>query len=71
MFRTRGKWISRILGLSLAVAASSTLAQSGDEWVTYGGDYANTRYSTLTQINSKNASKLRVAWIRSLGSLES
>ena len=37
----------------------------------YGGDYANTRYSVLDQINTKNVGKLRVAWIRSLGTLDS
>lgn len=71
MFRARGGWISTVLGLALVVAASSAVAQSGNEWVTYGGDNANTRYSSLDQINSKNAGKLRVAWIRSLGTLES
>ncbi|MBR0687855.1 PQQ-dependent dehydrogenase, methanol/ethanol family [Bradyrhizobium manausense] len=46
-------------------------ADSGDEWVTYGGDTSNTRYSTLSQINTQNVTGLRVAWMRSLGSLES
>lgn len=46
-------------------------AESGNEWVTYGGDTSNTRYSALTQINTKNVADLRVQWIRSLGSLES
>src|SRR5437867_12337054 len=59
-----------MLGAALA-AATSAGAQSGKEWTMYGGDYANTRYSALNQINTKNVSKLRVAWIRSLGSLES
>ena len=59
-----------MLGAALA-AATSAGAQSGKEWTMYGGDYANTRYSALNQINTKNVGKLRVAWIRSLGSLES
>jgi PQQ-dependent dehydrogenase (methanol/ethanol family) len=60
-------------GLSavLLLAAASAQAQSGNEWTMYGGDYANTRYSSLTQINTGNVNKLRVAWMRSLGSLES
>jgi alcohol dehydrogenase (cytochrome c) len=60
-----------ILTVLLVAVASSAGAQAGKEWPTYGGDYANTRYSTLDQITTKNVSKLRVAWIRSLGSLES
>src|SRR4029434_873160 len=32
---------------TLVATASSTLAQTGSEWPSYGGDQANTRYSTL------------------------
>jgi glucose dehydrogenase len=32
-------------------------------WLTYGGNYASQRFSRLTQINSKNVSQLKVAWI--------
>src|SRR2546429_160496 len=60
-----------VLSAVLVVTASSARAQSGSEWPMYGGDYANTRYSTLNQINTGNVSRLRVRWIRSLGSLES
>ena len=60
-----------VLSAVLVVTASSARAQSGNEWPMYGGDYANTRYSTLNQINTGNVSRLRVRWIRSLGSLES
>jgi glucose dehydrogenase len=59
------------LSAVLVLAAASAQAQSGNEWPMYGGDYANTRYSSLTQINTGNVNRLRVAWMRSLGSLES
>src|SRR5262245_12215626 len=59
------------LSVLLVVTASPTWAQSGNEWPMYGGDYANTRYSALNQINTGNVSRLRVKWLRSLGSLES
>ena len=59
-----------VIGLALVGAGSTAIAQSGNEWKTYGGDYANTRYSTLDQINTGNVSKLKVAWIHSLGALE-
>ena len=32
------------------------------EWPTYGGSYANTRYSPLDQITRDNVRQLRVAW---------
>jgi PQQ-dependent dehydrogenase (methanol/ethanol family) len=59
------------LSAVLVLAAASAQAQSSNEWPMYGGDYANTRYSSLTQINTGNVNKLRMAWMRSLGSLES
>ena len=34
-----------------------------------GGDYANTRYSTLDQINKENVGDLQVAWTFSTGVL--
>ena len=60
-----------VLSAALVVTASSARAQSGSEWPMYGGDYANTRYSTLNQINTANVNRLRVGWMRSLGTLES
>ena len=62
--------MAAVAGLALAVAAGAAVAESGKEWAMYGGDYANTRYSTLNQINAGNVNKLKVAWIRSLGTLE-
>ena len=61
-----------VLTVALAVVSASPAgAQAGNEWSMYGADYANTRYSALDQISTKNVRELRVAWIRSLGSLES
>lgn len=62
---------TRILGAALFAASLSANAESGKEWTMYGGDYANTRYSALSDINTKNVDKLRISWIRSLGTLES
>src|SRR5437868_5753373 len=47
-------------------AASSVQAQR-DEWSVYGHDAHGTRYSTLTQINRSNISRLHVAWTYSTG----
>ena len=71
MSRVSRNLLAGLGGVALAVSAASAMAQAGNEWGTYGGDYANTRYSTLNQIHTGNVNKLRVAWIRSLGSLES
>src|SRR5437764_13492727 len=44
-----------------------TLALAQQDWPTYGGNPAGTRYSTLTQINTKNAAQLKVAWTYDTG----
>ncbi len=44
-------------------ATSGLVSRSpGNEWRSYGGDLANTRYSPLDQITSANFSTLEVAW---------
>jgi quinohemoprotein ethanol dehydrogenase len=43
-------------------------ARAGAEWLTHGGDYAETRFSSLTQITSANASRLGLAWSVEVGS---
>jgi PQQ-dependent dehydrogenase (methanol/ethanol family) len=40
-------------------------------WAMYGHDYANTRFSPLTQINTKNVGHLKLAYSLQLGSLRS
>ena len=57
--------------VALAIAASEgniSVANSGrtigadKDWAQPAGDYANTRYSTLTQINSDNVKALTPTW---------
>ena len=48
-----------LLTLALLLAAQSSRQV---EWLYYGGDPAATRYSTLTDINVSNLSRLHVAW---------
>lgn len=38
------------------------------EWITYGGDFYNRRYSTLNQINLDTIKDLTPTWVTSLGS---
>jgi PQQ-dependent dehydrogenase (methanol/ethanol family) len=45
------------------------MAQNASDWVMPAGDYANTRYSKLKQINTGNVGKLQVAWTFSTGVL--
>lgn len=37
-------------------------ASESKEWLTYGGDYAETHYSPLNQIDASNVSRLGLAW---------
>ena len=41
---------------------------SGREWLVIGGDWHNSRYSTLNQINRDNVKDLKGAWVTHLGS---
>ncbi len=45
-------------------------AQDPSNWLHYGRDYANTRYSPLSQINADNVKKLVPKWNLSFGVLE-
>lgn len=67
----RGILLPVILCLALLVIAGLSFAESGKEWTIYGGDYANTRHSSLNQINKENVKNLKVEWIHSLGSTHS
>ena len=49
-------------------------AESPADWLTYSGDYSSHRFSRLTEINTRNVSRLRTAWVyqirRPTGTLE-
>ena len=69
--------ISVAVGMVAATFAASArdsvvkAVANSAEWAIAGHDYGNTRFSPLKQINSKNASKLSLAYSFSLGSLRS
>ena len=65
-----GSWLL-LVGLASLHLASTACAQAGNAWSVYGGDMANTRYSTLTKVNTSNVNQLKVAWALQLGSLRS
>jgi glucose dehydrogenase len=37
-------------------------AGNGSEWLSYGRDYAETHFSPLTQISTKNVKRVSLAW---------
>ncbi len=45
------------------------LEHNANDWALPSGNYANWRYSTLDQINSKNANQLQAAWTMSTGTM--
>ncbi len=72
------KNVTSLLAMALlagtAVSASANdelqqLIQDPNQWAIQTGDYANTRYSKLDQINAGNVNKLQVAWTFSTGVL--
>ena len=51
-----------------AVSIAQNVAQAGRNWTTHQGDQGGTRFSTLTQINVGNVSRLTKAWTFNTGS---
>ena len=52
----------REVDASASSADSATTRLQSKDWPVYGGQLANDHYSSLTQINRGNVSKLKVAW---------
>ncbi len=52
---------------TLVPPASAVTATDDGQWLMAAKDYANTRYSGLDEINTGNASRLKVAWTFSTG----
>ncbi|HXX17806.1 MAG TPA: PQQ-binding-like beta-propeller repeat protein [Candidatus Acidoferrum sp.] len=61
----RKRLLTSVFGALVAVAAAMVLAaQPGAaQWSTVGGDSGNSRYSSLTQIDTQNVTKLGAAWV--------
>ncbi len=61
-----------LMSTSLAALANDSVIQAKSDpanWAIQTGDYANTRYSELDQINRENVGNLQVAWTFSTGVL--
>ncbi|HXU21973.1 MAG TPA: hypothetical protein VN788_15425, partial [Verrucomicrobiae bacterium] len=50
------------LGIGLTCAAGEKAPNSYRGWAVYGGGPDNIHYSSLTQINRRNAGQLQLAW---------
>jgi lanthanide-dependent methanol dehydrogenase len=68
------KRLATLLALAVPCFAGAnehlkTLIADSSNWATWGGDYAGTRYSQLSQIDKSNVGRLQVAWTFSTGVL--
>src|SRR5438105_15169145 len=50
------------LVLALGALSQAANAQAGNEWPTWGGDLAATKYSPLTDLNRGNVTQLTKTW---------
>ena len=63
MSTTRRAVLAGASAAALAPALPAVAATGPNvDWPQYGGDHGGTRYSTLTQINKQNVSRLKQAW---------
>ncbi|MEO0820424.1 MAG: methanol/ethanol family PQQ-dependent dehydrogenase [Pseudomonadota bacterium] len=58
-----------LVGGAFANDSINTLSSNPNSWVLQTGDYENTRYSKLSEINRDNVGDLQVAWTFSTGVL--
>lgn len=55
--------VARLDTVDVPYGELARTAYAGDDWLTYGGSYASNRFSTLTQIDTRNVSKLALRWL--------
>src|SRR5436305_1235438 len=48
-------------------SALKNAGKTGEEWLTYGLNYGETRYSPLKQIDAANVKRLGLAWTYEIG----
>src|SRR3954471_16141982 len=48
-------------------SALKNAGKTGEEWLTYGLNYSETRYSPLKQIDATNVGRLGLAWTYEIG----
>ncbi len=55
--------VARLGSVQLPYTELAPAAYAGNDWPTYGGSYASNRFSTLTEINTLDVSKLALRWL--------
>ena len=55
--------MKRTVAFAFVLTLIAAPALAADQWSTVGGDSGNTRYSSLSQINAQNVTKLGAAWV--------
>lgn len=79
VLRTTSSYYCVVIALVVGLLMSSTVTSrsasvlqpvseedalsAGKEWMLANGDWGNTRYSTLSEINTRNITDLRGAWV--------
>ena len=56
-------------GASSSLDPQQLLKPLSSDWPTFNGDYSGKRYSSLSQINQSNVSRLTLAWVSQPGSV--
>jgi quinoprotein glucose dehydrogenase len=62
-----GAWVAPSFVMRAVASAKNLPEQTAQDWPVYGGQAAQDHYSSLSQINRKNVSRLKVAWKFDLG----
>ena len=60
--------LAAVVLLAGTAPTAQNSGEAGRNWVTHQGDQGGTRFSTLTQIDVANVSRLRRAWTFHTGS---
>lgn len=55
--------IFALLSVALSTGCKTSPDETYNDWKVYGGSNANIKYSSLSQIDTSNVSKLEVAWV--------
>src|SRR5690242_2356684 len=61
--RHRGIHMKRTAAFAFVLTLIAGPAFAASQWSTVGGDSGNTRYSSLSKINTQNVTKLGAAWV--------
>ncbi len=54
--------VAKFALIAVVALGAVPAARAQNDWTSYGGDAEGTRYSRLSQINTANVSKLKLAW---------